>query len=87
MICLLLPIKFDVYHILHERECKNEQKERDRQERLERMSKGELAEIKSLEQAAADWDKAEKIRRFAKAVEQKVTEVTDEDKKTSLCGG
>ena len=64
--------------ILAEREYKKQQEERKRQERLEQMRKGELAEIRQLEQVASDWDKAEKIRRFADAMERKIIEVSEE---------
>ena len=64
--------------ILNEREYKKQQEERKRQERLEQMRKGELAEIRQLEQVASDWDKAEKIRRFADAMERKIIEISEE---------
>lgn len=64
--------------ILDEREYKKQQEERKRQERLEQMRKGELAEIRQLEQVASDWKRAEKIRRFADAMERKIIEVSDE---------
>ena len=44
------------------------------------MRKGELAEIRQLEQVASDWDKAEKIRKFADALERKIFDVSDEAK-------
>ena len=64
--------------ILAEREYKKQQEERKRQERLEQMRKGELAEMRQLEQVASDWAKAEKIRRFADAMERKIINVSDE---------
>ena len=76
--------QFRCLDILHEREYQRQEEERKRQERLAQMRKGELAEIKLLEQAAGDWDQAEKIRRFADTVEQKVAGVTDADKKEKL---
>ena len=76
--------QFRCLDVLHEREYQRQEEERKRQERLAKIRKGELAEIKLLEQAASDWDKAEKIRRFADTVEQKVVGVTDVDKKEKL---
>lgn len=58
--------------------------------RLERDfedNSGEAAGEGIAAHALADWDKAEKIRKFAEAVEQKVIEVTDENKRENLCGG
>ena len=34
-----------------------------------------------MEQVASDWDKAEKIRKFADAMERKIIEITDENNK------
>lgn len=76
--------QFRCLDILYERKCKKQQEEKKRQERLEQMRNGELAEVKLLEQAVSDWDKAEKIRRFADAMEQKIIEVNDENKKDKL---
>lgn len=70
--------------ILYDRKLEKQMEEEKRQRRLEQMRKGELAEINLLEQASADWDKAEKIRRFADAVERKIFEVNDEEKKDKL---
>lgn len=69
---------------LKEREEKREWEEHERQRRLEQMRKGELEEIKLLEQAASDWNKAEKIRRFADYMERKIDEVSDEEKRKKL---
>ncbi|MGE5403323.1 MAG: hypothetical protein ACM3PP_00085 [Candidatus Saccharibacteria bacterium] len=55
-----------------------------RKRNLERLRKGELAEINLLEQAATDWEKAQKIRRFADCAELQVCEVADENKKDKL---
>jgi len=69
---------------LKEREEKREREERERQRRLEQMRKGELEEIKLLEQAATDWDKAEKIRRFADCMEKQINDVSDAEKREML---
>jgi hypothetical protein len=69
---------------LKEREEKREWEEHKRQRRLEQMRKGELEEIKLLEKAASDWDKAEKIRRFADCMERQINDVSDEEKKEML---
>lgn len=76
--------KYLVVDELEEREEKREWEERERQRRLEQMRKGELEEIKLLEQAASDWDKAEKIRRFADYMERKIDEISDEEKRKKL---
>ncbi len=70
--------------ILEEREEKRREEERKRQRILEQMRKGELAEINVLQQAASDWDIAEKIRRFANCFELKLREVNDIDKREKL---
>lgn len=70
--------------ILKRREEERVWEEQERQRRLERMRKGELEEIKLLEQASSDWDKAERIRRFANSMEEKLVEITDQDKKDKL---
>lgn len=69
---------------LKEREEKREWEEHKRQQRLEQMRKGELEEIKLLEQAASDWDKAEKIRRFVDCMERQINDVSDAEKKEML---
>jgi hypothetical protein len=69
---------------LKEREEKRQWEERERQRRLEQMRKGELEEVRLLEQAASDWDKAEKIRRFADCMERKIAEVANEEKREKL---
>ncbi|MDK2986615.1 MAG: hypothetical protein PWQ96_2259 [Clostridia bacterium] len=69
---------------LKDREEKREWEERERQRRLEQMRKGELEEVKLLEQAASDWDKAQRIRRFADCMELKIVEVIDAEKREKL---
>ncbi|MBE6034129.1 MAG: hypothetical protein E7222_05445 [Clostridiales bacterium] len=69
---------------LKEREEKRELEERERQRRLERMRKGELEEIRLLEQAATDWEKAEKIRKFADCMERQVSEVPNKETRMKL---
>lgn len=66
---------------MKEREEKREWEEHKRQQRLEQMRKGELEEIKLLEQAASDWDKAEKIGRFTDSMKTKIKDVADEEKR------
>lgn len=69
---------------LKEREEKRELEEYERQRRLEQMRKGELEEVRLLEQVSSDWDKAEKIRRFADCMERKIAEVSNEEKREKL---
>lgn len=69
---------------LKSREIDRQIEETERQYRLERMRKGQLEELKLLEQAASDWDKAERIRRFSDAMEAKIIEVTDERTREKL---
>jgi hypothetical protein len=69
---------------MEERIEQREQEERERQRRLEQMRKGELEEIKQLSQAAADWDKARKIREFLDDMELKIQEISDTSKKEKL---
>lgn len=69
---------------LRERVQKRAWEEQERKWRLEQMRKGELEEVRLLEQAASDWHKAELIRRFADCLEGKVNEVTDEEKRDKL---
>lgn len=71
---------------LKDREEKRKWEERQRQQRLEKMRKGELEEIRFLQQAASDWDIAERIRRFANTMELKIAEVQDEAEKEKLFG-
>ena len=58
--------------------------ERERQWRLEQMRKGQLEQVKLLEQNSSDWYKAEQIRRFADCLEGKINEVTNEEKREKL---
>jgi len=48
------------------------------------MRKGQLEEMKLLEQAVMDWDKAEKIRSFADRLEKEINNVEDLEKKNRL---
>lgn len=48
------------------------------------MRKGELVEIKLLQQAASDWDMAQKIRNFADNMEAKIEGVTDKGNREKL---
>lgn len=76
--------KMRIEEELKKREEDREEKERERQRRLEQMRRGELEEIKLLEQAASDWYKAQRIRDFADHMESKISEVADEEKRTKL---
>ncbi|MPN12102.1 hypothetical protein SDC9_159414 [bioreactor metagenome] len=69
---------------LKEREEKREWEERERQRHLEQMRKGELEALRLLEQAATDWEKAEKIRRFADCMKRQIREVPNEETRMRL---
>ena len=69
---------------MEERSDQREQEERDRQRRLEKMRNGELEEIKHLNQAVVDWDKARKIREFTDDMELKVQGISDISKREKL---
>lgn len=60
------------------------QKRQERQRLLEKMRAGELQELKILEQASADWERAQRIRRFTDCMENKVQQLEDEQKKKIL---
>ena len=66
---------------LRRREEKRAWDERERQQRLEQMRKGQLEQLRLLEQNSSDWYKAEQIRRFANCLECKINEVTNEEKR------
>lgn len=57
--------KMKVAQKLAHRELEREIEESRRKRRLELMRKGELEEVKFLQQAASDWDMAQRIRNFA----------------------
>jgi hypothetical protein len=80
----LVANKLRIADIIDEREEERRWEEEERQRRLEQMRKGELEEVELLVNAASDWGKAEKIRRFANCMEQKVAEINDESKKKKL---
>ncbi len=65
---------------LEKRKERRQEEERERQRRLEKMRTGELHELKLLEQASFDWDKAQKIRSFADCMERKLAELDDLEK-------
>lgn len=69
---------------LADRVQKRKWEEEKRQRRLEQMRKGELEELKLLELAASDWEKSQKIRRFADAIELRIAEIEDSGKKEKL---
>jgi hypothetical protein len=80
----IIANKHRVLEILRSRKQKRVWEEQDRQRRLEQMRMGELDEVKLLEQATSDWQKAERIRRFADCLEGKIKEVSDEEKREKL---
>lgn len=69
---------------LEKRIDRKKEEERERQRRLEKMRAGELQELKLLEQASTDWDKAQKIRSFADCMERKLAELDDLEKQEKL---
>lgn len=69
---------------IKDREQKREWAEQEQKWRLEKMRKGQLEEMKLLEQVVMDWEKAEKIRRFADCMEKEINNVEDIDKKNKL---
>jgi hypothetical protein len=62
--------KHRVLEILRSRQQKRAWDEQERQRHLEQMRKGELEELRLLEQTASDWHKAELIRKFADCLER-----------------
>ena len=80
------PIRFNTIDEIKDREQKREWAEQERKWRLEKMRKGQLEEMKLLEQAVMDWDKAEKIRSFADRMEKEINNVEDIEKKNRLIG-
>lgn len=76
--------KFFAAYELKNLEEEKRWEENKRKQRLEQMRKGELEDIKLLEQASQDWDKAQKIRRFADCMEIQISEVADNDKRLKL---
>jgi hypothetical protein len=71
---------------LGERELKRKWEEQEREWRLEQMRKGDLKEVRLLEQAASDWQKAELVRRFADHLEEKINEFAKEEERGKLFG-
>jgi hypothetical protein len=69
---------------IKDREQKREWAEQEQKWRLEKMRKGQLEEMKLLEQSVMDWEKAGKIRRFADCMEKEINKVEDIDKKNKL---
>lgn len=59
--------------------CRAEEAEKRRH--LEKLRKEELEQVQLLEQNAVDWEKAEKIRRFADCVESRSKEIIDIEKR------
>jgi len=76
--------KVTALYEMGKREEKREEEEQKRQRRLKKMREGELEELKLLEHAASDWNKAQKIRRFTDCMEMKINDVTDAKKREIL---
>ena len=70
-------------HLLY-REQQREWKEEERQQRLKEKRQEEREKVEVLKSIVADWDTAQKIRNFADAVEQKVSEVNDAEKREKM---
>jgi hypothetical protein len=69
---------------LDKRQEKREEEERKRKRLLEDMRKDELEAIGILEQASKDWEKAQRIRKFAECMETKIKNVADDEKREKL---
>jgi hypothetical protein len=91
--CQVGEILLDIFQVannqlaeekLIERMDKRRIEEEKRQRRLEQIRKGEAVEIKLLQQAASDWDMAQKVRAFTDCMEIKIGEVTDANKRSKL---
>lgn len=76
--------KLYIAELLDEREQKRKELERERQRKLEKMRKGELEEIRVLQEAASDWTKAQDIRKFADHFEYKINNIADVSEKEQL---
>lgn len=76
--------KFRAINELEDRKLHRRLEEEERQCRLEKMRKGELEEVKLLEQVVSDWDKAQKIRAFTNCMGKLLDEIVDEEKKEKL---
>jgi hypothetical protein len=76
--------KLYIAELMEEREQERERLERERQRKLEKMRKGELEEIRILQEAALDWNKAQDIRRFADHLETQINSITNETEKEKL---
>lgn len=70
--------KFRAIDELNDRKEERKFEEYERHRRLEQMRKGELEEVKLLEQVVSDWYKAQRIKLFADSMEKSLGEVTDE---------
>ena len=84
LVCILESGKLYIAELLEEREQERERLERERQRKLEKMRKGELEEIRILQEAALDWNKAQDIRRFADHLETQINSITNETEKEKL---
>ncbi len=76
--------KLQVMDELEKRQEKRQEEEEQRQRRFEKMRTGELEELKLLEQASSDWERAEKIRRFTDCMEDKILKLHDDLEKQKL---
>lgn len=76
--------RFRAIDELEDRKQEREWEEEKRKRRLEQMRKGELEEVKLLEQVILDWDKAQKIKLFADSMERELEQVNDKEKKQKI---
>jgi hypothetical protein len=76
--------RFRAIDEVEDRKQEREWEEQKRKQRLEQMRKGELEEVRSLEQVISDWDKAQKIKLFADSMEKALGRVNDEEKKQKI---
>lgn len=76
--------KFRAIEELGDRKQEREWEEHKRQRYLEQMREGELEEVKLLEQAVSDWDKARKIRMFIESMENALVDISDVVKKEKV---
>jgi len=71
-----------IQDIIKEREEERAEQEKRRLRNLEKMREGQLEEIKLLERASLDWEKANKIRSFIIAFEQNIDTLPNDYKKS-----
>lgn len=69
---------------LEEREKERKRLEIERQQRLDALRNGELADVKVLTQAASDWDRAQKIRQFVDILESQICIINDDEQRKKV---